>query len=173
VNTGQRRLLLGIALVGSLLATRWVASQEEPAPDKRHANEAEQVKAAAAPTRAAASVQAAPVEELMIDRLNRAKVEPSADNLFETNTWQPPPPRITAKPSPPPPPTPPALPFSYFGKMSEDGRTIVFLNATDRSYAVRVGDVLEGRYKVEDIGDRSLVLTYLPLQQQQTLKIGD
>jgi hypothetical protein len=57
--------------------------------------------------------------------------------------------------------------------MSDDGQTIVFLNAADRSYAVRIGDVLDGRYKVDDIKERTMVLTYLPLQQQQMLNIGD
>jgi hypothetical protein len=175
VNTVQRRIAIGLALVGSLAATGWVASQDEPATAKPRARapETEQARPAAAAARSRTmAAPSASTPGLTLDKLNRAKAEASADDLFETHTWQPPPP-LPPKPAPPPPPVPPALPFAYIGKMSEDGQTIVFLDAADRSYAARIGDVLNGRYKVDDIKGRTLVLTYLPLKQQQTLDIGD
>jgi hypothetical protein len=175
VNTSQRRIVLGVALLASLVATRWVGSQEEASSEKprgKPVEPAQVIPPSASPRSSPADAQSAAPEALIVEKLNRAKSAATADNLFESNAWQPPP-KPLAKPPPPPPPTPPALPFSYFGKMSDDGQTIVFLNAADRSYAVRIGDVLDGRYKIDDIKERTMVLTYLPLQQQQTLNIGD
>jgi hypothetical protein len=167
-------MFLGLALVGSLVATSWVASQEESGSEKSRtkAPESGPLRPPAANARPA-DAAAAPTEALMLDKLNRAKTEPGAENLFETGTWEPPPPKVVARPGPPPAPAPPALPFTYFGKMGDAGQTIVFLDAGGKSYAARIGDVLDGQYRVEDIKDRIMVLTYLPLQQQQTLNIGD
>jgi hypothetical protein len=176
VSGSARRIGLALALAGSLAATGWVASQDDsatPAPGAKTPEPA-RAKAVAAQSRAGAvAPPAGPEPELTLDKLHRKTANTKPGNLFESDTWAPPPPKVVVKQGPPPAPVPPPLPFKYFGKMSEGGQTTVFLDAADRSYAVRVGDVLDGRYKVEDIKDRLIVLTYLPLQQRQTLTIGD
>lgn len=70
--------------------------------------------------------------------------------------------------SPPPPP----LPFTYMGKMLEDGETVVFLTKGDRNYLARKGATLDGQYRVDAIGPRTMVLTYLPAKAKQSLAIG-
>jgi hypothetical protein len=171
-----RRIGLALALVGSLAATGWVASQDDsaiPAPGPKTPEPARTKAVATSPRTAAVAAPAGPEPELMLGKLHREPANTKPGTLFESDTWAPPPPKVVVKQGPPPAPVPPPLPFKYFGKMSEGGQTTVFLDAADRSYAVRVGDVLDGRYKVEDIKDRLIVLTYLPLQQRQTLTIGD
>src|SRR5258706_11788565 len=46
-------------------------------------------------------------------------------------------------------PEAPALPFTYVGKMIEDGKLHVFLAEGDRSYSVTAGQTLSGQYRVD------------------------
>ena len=70
---------------------------------------------------------------------------------------------------PPPPPQAPPLPFTYLGKMIDGEQTTVFLTRQDRNYVVRLGDTLDGSYRVEKIEEDRVALTYLPLGTEQTL----
>ncbi|MBS4095245.1 MAG: hypothetical protein KGZ83_00230 [Sulfuricella sp.] len=74
---------------------------------------------------------------------------------------------------PPPPPTAPPLPFSFLGKKFEDGIWEVFLGEQDNTYVVKEHDVLNQHYIIEAIHPPTMTITYTPLQQQQTLAIGD
>lgn len=176
----RRRWLLALALAGALAATGWVASQDqiddkaEPraavSKDKDKDKSARRETMAAAGAPAKAKAEATPA--LPLELLQRAPHDTTNANMFPSRNWQPPPPKVTAKPPPPPPPMAPPLPFTAFGQMVEDGRATVFLNGADRSYAVKVGDVINKAYRVDTISDGVVVLTYLPLNQQQTLRTG-
>ncbi|GAB3670009.1 hypothetical protein GCM10028813_53840 [Ramlibacter alkalitolerans] len=48
----------------------------------------------------------------------------------------------------------------------------VFLQRGERLYAVAVGDVIDGQYRLERIDANQLLLTYLPMNAQQTITIG-
>jgi hypothetical protein len=63
----------------------------------------------------------------------------------------------------------PPLPFSYIGKVTQDGRTTVFLSRDQFSYAARVGENLDSEYRVDAIEENRVVLTYLPLGTQRVL----
>jgi Tfp pilus assembly protein PilP len=80
-----------------------------------------------------------------------------------------PPPEMKRKPEPP---RAPPLPFQFFGRMVENGTTMVFLNRQDDVFAVKAGDTIGSTYRVEEINGSEIVLTYLPLKQRQTLPIG-
>lgn len=90
---------------------------------------------------------------------------------FSTHDWTPPPPPPVSPPPPPPPQAPP-LPFTYVGKQIESGQWVVFLANQDRTYTVKVDSLIESTYKVDKISPPVLLLTYIPLKQQQTLAIG-
>ena len=114
-----------------------------------------------------------PEVELQLDKLKRPPFEEDAGEAFPARNWQPPPPPVTARSkTPPPPPPAPPLPFSYFGRINTDGKVVVFLNRGELNFPVVQGDTIEGTYRVEEILPNALVLTYLPLQQRQTLSIG-
>jgi hypothetical protein len=72
----------------------------------------------------------------------------------------------------PEPPRAPPLPFRFFGRMVENGTTVVFLDRQDDVFAVKEGDTIGGTYRVEEISGSEIVLTYLPLRQRQKLPIG-
>ena len=145
------------------------------APPKR---EAEVVTPTARTTRATAATTArtesTPVESdagMILPIRPRARGTALAD-AFALQNWTPPPPPPPPA-QPPPKPTAPALPFTVLGKKLEDGGWQVFLGRQDRTYIVRAQDVIEGNYRVESIAPPNLVFTYIPLNERQTLAIGD
>jgi len=73
---------------------------------------------------------------------------------------------------PPPVPVAPALPFSLAGRMDEPGATVAILQRQDRTYIVRVGDEIDGTYRVIEIGPGSVVFLYLPLNERQTARFA-
>jgi hypothetical protein len=95
----------------------------------------------------------------------------SGKNLFGSKSWMPPPPP-PPKPAPPPPPMAPPLPFTYIGKKFDGANWEVYLMRGDQTFIVRVDVVLENTYHIDSIKPPLMTLTYLPLQQVQTLTIG-
>ena len=49
---------------------------------------------------------------------------------------------------------------------------MVFLGKDERSFVVKPGDTFEGNYRLDAFQGNMLTFTYLPLQQQQTLPVG-
>ncbi len=103
-----------------------------------------------------------------------------ADAVFGSQNWNPPPPKLSAAaaaaalppPPPPPPPSAPPLPFTYLGKALEAGTWEIYLARGDKTYIVKIHAVIDGQYRVDAIAPPMLTLTYLPLNQVQTLNIG-
>lgn len=100
-----------------------------------------------------------------------AQIDKPYEGLFASQSWTPPPPP-PPKPLPPPPPTAPPLPFTYLGKKLEGGAWEVYLARRDQTFIVNVQTVIENTYRVDEIKPPTLSLTYLPLNQTQTLTIG-
>ena len=69
-------------------------------------------------------------------------------------------------------PTVPPLPYTYAGKLIDGDRYIVFLTAGDKNYSVRVGDTL-GDWRVKAIRPPQMILSYVPMQAEVPLKIGE
>jgi hypothetical protein len=78
----------------------------------------------------------------------------------------------TAATAPPPRPVAPPLPYTYMGRITEQGQLSVFLTRNGKPYVARPGAVLDGQYRVDAIEPPLLEFTYLPLAQKQTLNIG-
>jgi len=118
---------------------------------------------------------------------HRVSAAAAADALFAPHSWYRP---------PPPPPAPrvdpaaaaaqaaaaaaaaapraPPLPFAFIGSYTPAGEsTVFFLTLEDRVYDVRVGDTVINTYKVDTYDRGQLLMTYLPLHQQQALSIGE
>jgi len=160
----QRWSFLGAALALTLVAVRWAVSDDDT-----------QVKAPRPP---GAAAQKAPetLPNVALDRLNRlAHAAPAADP-FAPRSWQATVQdearRAARAPTPPPRPQAPPLPFTYFGRATEGGRTTVFLSRGENSYVARAGSTLEGAYRVDRIDDQVIVFTYLPLGTRQELPLG-
>ena len=111
--------------------------------------------------------------ELDLERLRRGpSVDPSADP-FALRDFRPAPPVVkrpialpAAEVAPPPPPQAPPLPFSYLGKLAEGENTTVFLSFGDRNLVVRTGDVIDNNYRVDEVTDAAVVLTYLAAHRE-------
>lgn len=105
--------------------------------------------------------------------------ETAIGNLFAAKSWEPPPPPppvLVQRAAPPPPPTAPAvpaLPFVFLGKLDDAARLRVFLSRGDRVYTVSEGDLIDQTYRVTAIDPVKMTLLYLPLNQPQTLAIGN
>jgi hypothetical protein len=126
---------------------------------------------------APANEAGAPSEPLDIERLERKKTVGMAPDLFKYQAF-PPAGGLAARSAvaaipPPPPPVPiaPPLRLKYLGRMSDGGRTVVFLEAGQNLYSVAVGDTVESVYRVQAIADSSVTFRYMPLGQDQTLPI--
>ena len=117
--------------------------------------------------------------DLDLERLRRApSLDPSTDP-FALRDFTPAPPAVkrpialpAADIAPPPPPQAPPLPFAYMGKLAEGDTTTVFLTMGDRNLVVKPGDVIDSNYRLEEVTDTTVVLTYLPLTVKQTIPIG-
>lgn len=80
--------------------------------------------------------------------------------------------RAAPLPAPPPAPQAPPLPFAFLGKLIDADKVSVFLTSGDRNWVVRSGDTIDGTYRVEAIGERTMTFTYLALDIRQELAIG-
>jgi hypothetical protein len=163
-----RQFLLGSALALTLGTVAWQATQSQ--------DEAADTVVAARPGKSAAA-QASPAPDtphLALDKLQRNDDldDAALRDAFQVTSWAPPPPP-PAPPAPPPPPSPPPLPYRYMGQLLEDGTLTVFLTRQNQNYAVKAGDALDGGYRVDSINNQRMVLTYLPLNMQQSLAIGN
>jgi hypothetical protein len=172
LRSGLLILALAVTLGTVYWASRLDSSEEavEPVADSRPR---------AAPAGSASVAQG--TAELDLERLRRGpSLDPSADP-FALRDFRPAPPVVKhpiampaaeVAPPPPPPPQAPPLPFSYLGKLAEGESTTVFLSFGDRNLVVKTGDVIDNNYRVDEVTDAAVVLTYLPLTVKQTLPIG-
>lgn len=71
-----------------------------------------------------------------------------------------------------PPVVIPPLPFTYLGRVVENGRERIFLASAQKNYLAQRGDVLESNYRIDRIDAHHILFTYLPLKIGQTLEIG-
>ena len=96
---------------------------------------------------------------------------------FGNKSWLPPPPPPPPAPAPaaperPPKPTAPPLPFRFVGMLeAKNEPPTAFLSMGDALHVVKVGDVIDGTYRIEALSPAKVVVTYLPLKQQQTLGV--
>ncbi len=123
--------------------------------------------------------KAEPEQPGALDKIGkRTATEHKTVDIFKGKSWYVAPPKPKPLPPPPPPPPPPPiappLPYAFMGTyLGKDGKIIVYLTRGDQVYAVSPGDVLEGTYRVQGIEAGQLILIYLPLNIQQTIRIGE
>jgi hypothetical protein len=115
--------------------------------------------------------RAKPVADDGIDlaRLQRPEASVPQIDPFARNFGQPKPAQASSAPAVAKPVAPP-LPFQYFGRLTENGKTEVFVMRGEELIAIAAGQTL-GDYKVEQIAASSISFTYLPLKTKQTLDL--
>ena len=163
MNTRQRWLAL--ALIVTMVVAFWPGREDSDEVVETVRRTDKKTPPAAAATKPGTSVpQAATVAR---ERLARMQA-----NLFPSQTWVPPPPPPKPYvPPPPPPPKPPPLPFKYLGRWVEGGQQTLFLVQGEQPIPIELGQVLPGNWRVDEITERTVVFTYLPLDMQSILGI--
>ena len=108
---------------------------------------------------------------------HRVTQSKAVESLFHIQSWYvappapPPAPVVVIKP---PPPTAPPLPFTVMGRYAHPGdATVYFLTRDDRVFDVHIGDTIDNIYSVDSAANGQLLLTYKPLNIQQSLPLGD
>lgn len=71
------------------------------------------------------------------------------------------------------PPQAPPLPFRFLGRQVDKGVTSVFVQYGDQNLVLAAGTLVADLYRVERIADGMVTIRYLPLDQTQTLSIGE
>ena len=145
---------------------------------------AAQASAAAAPWTDAALSEGVRAWRL---RVSDAEVLPPARPMTTSSpsAWAsmappPPPPVKEAPPPPPPPPMAPRFPHAWIGRVNDETASAAsaprpiqraVLAGPVSTWVVKDGDVIDGQWRVDRIQDRTMRLTYLPLQQSQTVSM--
>lgn len=159
LSARHRWLILGSLLVLTLVLALWPQkAPREPAP---------RPPAAAKAPAAGQGRPPADTGSLGLSRGQQGTEPREIRDLFAGQTWHVPPPA-----APPGPPEPPPLPFTYLGKLVDDGRVTVYLSEGERNLAVRQGEIINGTYRVKRISPTAVTFVYIPMNKQQTLDIG-
>lgn len=169
-----RHFLFGISLLGAA----WLALFGDRTPDTLLAVPVGRDSSASAPVAfesrqvtAAAASKGEPSILVIRSRENSIRADVGGrGSIFGSKSWAPPPPSpakvVVVAPSPPP------LPFSYIGKKIEDSTWEVFVTRGSHALILREGRTIDGLYRIDLIKPPMLFITYLPLNQAQTLYIG-
>lgn len=101
----------------------------------------------------------------------RARAPQPKASLFDSVSWRPPAP--PAPPAPPPPkPKAPPFPYTYVGGLLDADVRTAFFEKNDRVVAVKAGDTVDGVFRVDQMTDKQMQLTYMPLEQRLTVPLG-
>lgn len=175
LNPRQRWLILGSLLAATIGAGLWLDDEApEAATSARERRAPKPVPEASTATPLVGLALAQPDAAEKMDENESDedidKIKDEAESLidpFRPATWY-----VAPPPPPPEKPRAPRLPFKYLGRLVEDGSVRVFLSDQDRHLIVKSGEVVNGNYKVEKIGDGQIVFVYLPLKERQVLPTG-
>jgi hypothetical protein len=109
--------------------------------------------------------------DINLDKLHRAETgAPQNDPFARLSFASAPAPQQQAS-APPPAPSAPALPFRYFGKLTEKGKTEVYVMRGDELISIAAGSRLDNEYRVDGISDTAIEFTYLPLKTKQSMEL--
>lgn len=168
----MKRLLLWLALGATLIAVYFA-----PEDDKLVPVAATKVAATASRERRPPNdgMQRASLQAMDL-QIRPRQLDEDSGNVFASHSWNPPP-KPPEKPkqveTPPPPPAAPPLPFRFLGRLVDDGETAYFLQLNDRNIVMHIGDTVDKTYTLDGISNGTLTFTYLPLNEKQTLVVGE
>jgi hypothetical protein len=98
------------------------------------------------------------------------KYVPISQNFFSIQTWNPPLSKAKDKLRlPPPPQLAPTIPYTYIGKIEEEGEAEYFVLLQNKLITVKIGQTLNGQWRLNGEDEQYLSWTYVPLGLTQTL----
>lgn len=127
---------------------------------------------------------AAPTAHLPVTEYSPVFEEEASADPFEKRGWAepPPPPPVSAPPTPvertvapvvAEPVGPPPLPYRYVGSFSDEGGAVIYLARGEVAVVARVGETLDGTYKVGALQARGIEFEHLSTGTKQTLPIPE
>jgi len=170
----SRRLLAWLA--AALLATLWVASQDQDqdlaaAPRDRKADRPA-ASPAMPPARTDDAWAARSIGLGVLGWQERASA-PVMPAVAGQAGWQsqqaPAPPPVEV--APPPPPAAPPFQHAWVGRLIDDSGVRAVVAGPRTTWVLSPGDVIEGQWRVDQIKDKQMHLTYLPLQLGQVVSL--
>jgi hypothetical protein len=165
-----RRWALAVVMATTVAAASWVGGeQNDGSAALRTGGETRHAPAVPTVPRAGTLTPTADLAGTLVLKLRQRAMARESVDLFESRSWKPPP--VAVERAPEPPPRVPELPFAYVGRLVEHGESTVFLEAEDRLHAVKAGQTVDGHYRIDEIHDDTVSLTYLPLGARQTLQL--
>jgi len=132
-------------------------------------------------------------------RTGLGPLDAGAPLAWAGNAPPPPPPAPYVEPPPPPPPVAPPFPHRWVGRFIDEPSTVAgaasassavlaspaampssaaggvqraVLAGTLATWVVKAGDVIEGQWRIDQIQDRQMRLTYLPLKQSLSISMN-
>ena len=95
---------------------------------------------------------------------------PVNQNMFSLQTWAPPVAKSKKQAQPVvPPPVAPPIPFSYLGKIEEDGKAEYFVMQQNKLFNLKIGQQVQGQWRLDSEDAQYLNWTFLPLKLTQIL----
>ncbi len=180
METERRRQLLLAALVVVLAVLAYRMWPAPSAPAVPASNERGSVRTARTTAPAPSTIDV----HLQALSAERAKPVSAERDLFrfKPKAAPPPPPRLTQPPpvapvptGPPPPPPLPPIPYKFVGLVEVPGQSKRIAVLSDgRSAPVfgREGDIIEGRYRIVQIGAESIEMEYLDGRGRQRIRLS-
>lgn len=83
--------------------------------------------------------------------------------------YRPPPPRVESVAPVAQKPGAPNPHFTYMGKMSEGKEVVAFIGSGENVEAISIGGQIDYNWRLDEITDSGVVLTYLPLNEQRRI----
>lgn len=179
----MRKIVLGAAAAATLLAA-WFAPEQDGGvvgPASATTREAPAPAGSAppdTPPMEVAAVEAAPSSAIDL-QIHARVADDELGNVFAKQSWAPQSPlkvmaepaaetRQAATPSGAPP-----LPFQFMGRFTDDGKTAYFLQIDGQNVVARPGEKINDSYLLDSVSGDTMNFIYLPLNQKQTLVVGD
>jgi hypothetical protein len=123
------------------------------------------------PKAAKTETNAVAAADLDLEKLQRNAAAPTGADPFAPRSFAPAVRQAARAASAPAEPTAPPLPFAYLGRLTQDGKTEVYVLRGDELISVAAGQKIDEQYRVEALSESSIVFTYLPLKTRQSIEL--
>ena len=187
----MRKIVIGAAAVATLLAAWFAPDQDggvvgpaaattrEAAPASAPVLAAAATAPATAPAPADVGVPAAATDGIDL-QIHPRVADDDMGNVFAKQSWAPESPKKVmmeqaqqAAQQASAPSGPPALPFQFMGRFTDEGKTAYFLQIDGQNVVARPGEKVNDSYLLDNVSGNTMNFVYLPLNQKQTLVVGD
>jgi hypothetical protein len=157
---GDRGKVLAGLLLALLAAAGIVTGREKPAVEVREPRNV-----------APPAAKAAPAPTLDLSALQPREAAAVRSDPFAPRSFKQPAPHARARAEAPP--SAPPLPFKFAGRLTQDGKTEVFVLRGEEMISIAPGHKIDDEYRVEAVSDTSIAFTYLPLKTRQSLELEE